>query len=91
MARDFWIAEILISDRMEEKIRTHRFVTGRQVRQACIPAAYDEARWDHHEEHGQRLAVACTTQDGVVLKVLLQPVDVAEGIWRLRTVWRRTR
>ncbi len=89
--KDFWVAEIRISDRMEEKIRTHRFVTGQQVRQACIPAAYETATWDDDPVHGLRLAVTCTTSDGVPLKVLLQPVDASEGIWRLRTVWRRTR
>ncbi|MEJ2869772.1 hypothetical protein WCD74_18535 [Actinomycetospora sp. OC33-EN08] len=89
MAQRFWIAEIRISPAMETKIRTRRFVTGDQVREACVPDHYERAGWDDDPVHGRRLAVRCTTVDGVRLTVLLQPVDVEEGIWRLRTVLRR--
>lgn len=41
--RRFWIAEIQISEEMEAKIRRRRFVTGDEVREACIPDAYDRA------------------------------------------------
>jgi hypothetical protein len=34
--RRFWIAEIQISEEMEAKIRRRRFVTGDEVREACI-------------------------------------------------------
>jgi hypothetical protein len=84
----FWIAEIQISPEMEDKIRSRRFVTGDQVREACIPDAYDEAGWHNHPEHGRRLLVECRTSQNVKLKVILLPVDEAEGIWRLRTVLR---
>lgn len=89
MAEKFWIAEIRISPAMEDKIRTRRFVTGAQVREACVPDRYERAGWDDDPVHGRRLAVSCTTNEGAALLVLLQPVDVAEGIWRLRTVLRR--
>jgi hypothetical protein len=36
--------------------------------------------------HGRRLLVTCRTAQGRRLKVVLQPIDVHEGIWRLRTV-----
>lgn len=88
MAKRFWIAEIEISEEKEQKIRTRRFVTGQQVREACVPDQYERAGWDDDPVHGLRLAVACTTLTGVRLKVLLEPVDVPEGIWRLRTVLR---
>lgn len=88
VAKEFWIAVIQISDEMEEKIRTRRFVTGDQVREACIPQAYERAGWHDHPEHGRRLLVVCRTSDNVRMKVILQPIDVTEGIWRLRTVLR---
>lgn len=88
MPKQFWIAEIQITDEMEHKIRTRRFVTGDQIRQAYIPDAYDRAGWHYHPEHGRRLLVECRTSDNVPLKVILQPVNVPEGIWRLRTVLR---
>ncbi|MGH3692592.1 MAG: hypothetical protein ACRDRX_01060 [Pseudonocardiaceae bacterium] len=88
MPKQFWIAEIQISDEMEYKIRTRRFVTGDQIREACIPDAYDDAGWHNHPEHGRRLLVVCRTSDNVRLKVILKPLNVPEGIWRLRTVLR---
>ena len=88
MPKQFWIAEIQISDEMEYKIRTRRFVTGDQIREACIPDAYDDAGWHNHPEHGWRLLVECHTFDNVRRKVILGPINVAEGIWRLRTVLR---
>lgn len=63
-------------------------MTGDQVREACIPDAYERAGWHHHPEHGRRLLVVCRTSDNILLKVILQPIDIAEGIWRLRTVLR---
>jgi hypothetical protein len=83
---EFWIAEIQISDEMEDKIRSRRFVTGDEVREACVPDAYDEAGWHDHPVHGRRLLVRGRTAQGKRLRVILQPIDVMEGIWRLRTV-----
>lgn len=86
MPQRFWIAEIQISEEMEAKIRSRRFVTGDEVREACIPDAYDRAGWEDDPEHGRRLLVTCRTAQGRRLKVVLQPIDVHEGICRLRTV-----
>lgn len=86
--KEFWIAEIEISDAMEQKIRSRRSLTGDEVRTACIPDAYLRARWHDHEVHGRRLLVDAVTLGGVRIAVILQPVSVSEGIWRLRTVLR---
>jgi hypothetical protein len=63
-------------------------VTGDQVREACVPESYDAARWSVDPVHGERLLVRARTREGLRLRIVLQPVDVAEGIWRLRTVLR---
>lgn len=86
MPVEFWIAEIQISDEMEDKIRSRRFVTGDEVREACVPDAYDDAGWHDHPVHGRRLLVRGRTAQGKRLRIILQPIDVTEGIWRLRTV-----
>jgi hypothetical protein len=91
VAKRFWIAEIQISDAMEAKIRHRRFVTGDEVREACAPDAYDRAGWEDDEQHGRRLLVEGRTAQGRRLLIVLQPVDVTEGIWRLRTVLLRPR
>jgi hypothetical protein len=88
MSRTFWIAEIRISAAVEQKIRQRRGVTGSEVREACVPASYEDVRWSVHPVHGERLLVRARRADGVLLLVILQPVDVGEGIWRLRTVLR---
>lgn len=79
---DFWIAEIRISAAMEQKIRTRRFVTGDDVRRACVPDQYESAGWHDHPEHGRRLLVVATTPEGLRLKIILFPVSISEGIWR---------
>jgi hypothetical protein len=89
MSRDFWIADLRISDAMEAKIRDKHRLTGEQVRSACVPDAYDRAGWEAHPAHGLRLLVEGVTWDDVAIKVILQPVDVREGVWRLRTAMRR--
>jgi hypothetical protein len=82
----FWIAEIQISAEMEDKIRSRRFVTGDEVREACVPNAYETASWHSDPMHGRRLIVYGRTAQRRRLKIILQPIDVHEGIWRLRTV-----
>jgi hypothetical protein len=39
-----------------------------------------------HPEHGRRLLVVTRDEQGRLLRVILQPVDVVDGTWRLRTV-----
>jgi hypothetical protein len=81
-----WIGYIDVPPSVETKIRTRRGVTGDQVRQACQwPAAPLRAAWHDHPEHGRRLIVFARDEQGRLLKVVLQPVDIADGTWRLRT------
>jgi hypothetical protein len=87
MPKQFWIAVIQISPEMEDKIRSRRFVTGDEVREACVPDAYDRAGWHDHPQHGRRLVVQARTAQGRRLKVILLPVGHPDdGVWRLRTV-----
>jgi hypothetical protein len=44
-----------------------------------------QAVWNDHPEHGRRLVLYANDEQNRLLKVVLQPVDVAEGTWRLRT------
>lgn len=82
-----WIGYIEVPPSVETKIRTRRGVTGKQVRAACEwPAVPLRAGWHEHPEHGRRLLVVTRDEQGRMLRVILQPVDVADGTWRLRTV-----
>ena len=86
MSARVWIAEILIPQSIEAKLRTRRGMTGDQVRRACVPDRYEAAAWHEHPEHGRRLLVRARHEDGRVLRIILMPVDEVDGIWRLRTV-----
>lgn len=82
MAR-FYIGYIEISAAMAEKLQSKHGITPDEVREACH--RYIQAGWHHHEVHGERLLVIGETRAGRKLKVILQPVDVTDGTWRLRT------
>lgn len=86
MAR-VWIGFVEVSPNVETKIRTRRGVTGDQVRAACQwPAVPLQTVWHEHPEHGRRLLVVARDEQGRLLRIILQPVDPADGTWRLRTV-----
>lgn len=51
-----------------------------------MPDCYESARWEDDPVHGIRLLVIARHEDGRRLKIILQPVNVGYGIWRLRTV-----
>jgi hypothetical protein len=87
-----WIGYIEVPPSVEQKIRTRRGVTGDQVRAACQwPAIPLSAVWHDHPDHGRRLIVLTRDEQQRLLKVILQPVDIADGTWRLRTVIVATR
>jgi hypothetical protein len=88
VARALWIAEIRISEAVEDKLSTKHNLSGAIIRAVCVPRQYDAAAWEDHPEHGERLVVQAHDEFGMI-RVVLQPVDVTEGIWRLRTAWRR--
>jgi hypothetical protein len=88
VAREFWIAEIRVTAATEAKLRSKHNLTSDEVRSACVPDKYIRASWHTHHKHGKRLFVEARDRYGN-LRIVLQPVNVAEGIWRLRTAWRK--
>jgi hypothetical protein len=82
----FYIGHVEISAAMGQKITSKHGVTPDEVREACqTPGRYLRASWHDDPRHGRRLLVIGRTNAGRVLKIVLQPVDVADGTWRLRT------
>jgi len=83
-----YIGYIHISQRMAEKIAVKHNVTSDEVREACqAPSRYERASWHWHPEYGWRLIVFGWAASGRRLKVVLQPVDMIDGTYRLRTAW----
>jgi hypothetical protein len=81
-----WIAQVIVPETVEMKIRLRRGLTGPQVRAACEwPARPLQAAWHDDPQHGRRLIVYAKDEQNRLLKVVLQPVDASHGTWRLRT------
>ena len=80
-----WIAEIVCSDRVAHKIRTKHGVDVHQVREAVQFYGYRDARWHVHPERGERLIVRGKDFTGKSLIVLLKPLDLDDGTFRLVT------
>lgn len=78
-----YIGYVEISAAMAVKIQTKHGITPEEVREAC--AAPVRAGWHDHRTYGRRLLLTGVTGSGRILKVILQPVDVNDGTWRLRT------
>ncbi len=79
-----YVGELDISPAMATKIQTKHGVTPDEVHEVC-PVGIVTGRWHVHPEYGRRFLRRGATHRGRWLKVILQPVDEAEGIWRLRT------
>lgn len=81
-----YIGYIDISRAMTEKIASKHGVTEDEVREACqAPSRYRRAVWHTHPSYGLRLIVTGETLGGRPLLVVLQPVDITDGTYRLRT------
>lgn len=80
-----YIGEVIVPPSIDAKIRP-RGITGEQVKAACqAPAVPERAAWAFHPNHGRRLVVYARVDGNRLLKIVLQPVDVLDGTYRLRT------
>lgn len=77
-----YFGHVEISPEMARKIQSKHGITPDEVRELCDSNGL-AARWHKHPEHGLRLLVRGTTRHGRRLLVILQPVDVPDGHWRL--------
>jgi hypothetical protein len=81
--RTFYVGEILISPAVAQKIQAKHGVTSDEVRELyglIVPGV-----WNNDPKRGRRLYVKFRSSTGQNLKIVLQPVDVPGGTWRLRT------
>jgi hypothetical protein len=81
--RTFYVGEILISPAVSQKIQAKHGVTPDEVRE--LYGKIVRGAWDYDSTRGRRLYVVFRTSTGRTLKVVLQPIDVSGGTWRLRT------
>jgi hypothetical protein len=86
--RKVWIAAVLISEEIEEKLRIKHRTTRAEVEEAVLFHGYSTARWHEHPDYGERLIVRGYTADQVELIVYMTPIDIADGVWECRTARR---
>lgn len=81
------IGLVVKSEKVVYKIahRAGRSVTPQEVDEAAANTLVERSWWDHDHERGDRLMVAGRTAEGRSVLVVLYPVDVADGTWRLGT------
>jgi len=81
-----YVGHVDISAAMAEKLQSKHGVTPDEVREV-VRSHGARFRWHTDPERGLRLLVIGTTAGGRTLKVILQPVDVPDGTFRLRTAF----
>lgn len=83
-----WVAQLLISERMEEKINSKHWVTVDEVVAAveCVPGL--SFSWDVHPERGERALVKVRLRRADGLVVLYDVGHPLGGVWNLGTVYR---
>jgi hypothetical protein len=87
-----WIGHVIVPYSVEIKLRNRRGLTGAQIRAACEwPARVLDAAWHDHPAHGRRLLVQVRDEENRLLDVVLQPIDVTDGTWLLRTAFESTK
>lgn len=85
--QQFWIVDVLYDDATVEKIWKKHHVTYEQACQAVQLGSYESARWREDLTRGRRLFVIGKTDAGSRLLVILEPVDMNDGRWRLKSAW----
>jgi len=84
------IPVIVIDPPTVDKIKSKHNVTADEVEEALLMRLDVEARWEDHPKHGRRVVAIGSTATRRELVAALEPIDVDEGIWRLKTArWLR--
>jgi hypothetical protein len=80
-----YIAQIVIDASIVAKINSKHNVTREEVVEAIQWPAATRAAWEDHPLHGRRLIASGRTASDRRILAVLQPVDAADGTWRLRS------
>lgn len=79
------IRTIEVSDHVRAKINGKHGLSELDVMEACeMPLA---AAWDADPERGDRLLIRGRTSSGRIIRIVLYPIDVTSGTWRLGTAF----
>lgn len=83
-----WVAQLLISERMEAKINSKHWITVDEVVAAVEFVPDLSFSWNVHPEHGERVLVKVRLRGADGLVVLYDAAHPLGGVWNLGTVYR---
>lgn len=84
----FWIVDVLCDEDTEEKLWSKHGVTYEEACEAVRLGSYERAGWRQDSTYGRRLFVVGQTESGSRLLVILEPIDISDGRWKLKSAWR---
>lgn len=87
MPSSIWIAELHISDRTAEKIRSKHGIEPDDLRTALVAVRGLQFVWHEHEERGLRAIVETTVGKRRVLAVLYPVASPLGDVWNLGSAY----
>lgn len=86
MSVSIYLGFLIIDPTVEDKLR-HKTpaLTGDEVREALQAPAAAHAAWEDHPVHGLRVIANGVTASGRPILAALEPVDVNDGTWAVKT------
>jgi len=82
-----WVAELLISDRVAQKITRRHGISAAEVRDAVVCVRGLRWRWDTHPERGRRAVVSTTIRGRHCAVVLYPQLAAMRDTWTLGSVY----
>jgi len=85
-----WVAELLAHPDVKAKISDEEHGTSySEVRNAVRLRRLSPYAWHWHERLGWRVFVEAGAESGLPLMVIMAEVEDEDGVWVLRSAWRK--
>ncbi len=84
---DVWVAILVVSDRVDQKI-VHRYgISADEVRDAVVCVSGLPGRWDEHPQRGRRVLIDVQLRARLATVVLYPAEHPLEDAWNLGSVY----
>ncbi|MFJ7042308.1 hypothetical protein ACIQVC_02730 [Streptomyces sp. NPDC101112] len=87
MTASIWVAELIISDKTEEKIVSRHRISAEEVKDAIVCIAGLPFRWDDDPDRGKRALVRVKVRNVAYLVVLYPVQDPMGDVWALGSAY----
>lgn len=82
-----YFVQIEISPWVELKLNRKHGISGNEIKMTLIYGNDYATKWESHGVHGLRLIARGNLRSGRKFMAILQPINLNDGLWRLRTAW----